>query len=396
VSADLSPHADLFILTWMRASEQLLADARQRGVFEPHAIEMSAWCAEIHEQLRLLAEQRDMPLLLMGGHGTALRVEAAKQRGSRDNDYLTTADEPTINALMDALQAKFADRFQAPLFRHRRLHGGEDAEPLPLASFAVDVPSLIDPNNAVLAVKVEFHIETDTSLFPDGEPVHGAFYGLSETVNARIPRLPYQVALKLMPLHEPPVGLLSRHEPAFPRQMWDVDILTAQINDRLAFLTLAAYAQRRYAKEESQRDREAEADGPWAGIVCRLTGWTPLSAEQWRLIDQFQSAQLSRSSRRPREQWAARVARLRVLCRLLAAEDFATWQRALTVERSIPKHPQPSHLRSLRTTVASIAGTPAKSLGQFPRGEYWRQLADADDIVETLNAFERALSAAGA
>lgn len=90
---DLVPHADLFVLNWMLDPEQALRDANARGVSEPHAIEMSAWCAELHEQLRIVAEAEQMPLLLMGGHGAALRLEAATQRGSRDNDYLTTATE---------------------------------------------------------------------------------------------------------------------------------------------------------------------------------------------------------------------------------------------------------------------------------------------------------------
>lgn len=389
--ANLAPHADLFTLSWVSDPERLLIDARQRGVFEPHAIEMSAWCAELHEQLRILAEQAGIPLLLMGGHGAALRVEPAKQRGSRDNDYLTTASEQEVAALMDKLQARFAARFPAPQFRHRPLHGGDHAEPLPLAAFAVDVPALLDPNNEVLAVKLEFHIEAEVALFPEGEQVLGPFYGLTEEVSAMLPRLPYQIALKLMTLHEPPVGLLARYEGALPRQMWDVDALAGRLTEEEEFLTLASYARRLYVKEESQRDREPETGGPWAGIDRRLAAWMPLRTGQSNSIERFQAAQLSSASRRPQEQWAARIARLRVLCRLLAAEAWPTWQRVLDAERLIPKVPEPGELKRLRAAVASVAGTPAKSLGQFPRREIWERLAEADDISAGLAAFEVAL-----
>ena len=388
---DLSAHAGLFALGWMTNPDQAVADASARGISEPHAIEMSAWCAELHEQLRLLAEEREMPLLLMGGHAAALRLEAAAQRGSRDNDYLTTASEHDIVALMDALQAKFADAFPEPLFRHRRLTGGENAEPLPLAAFVVDVPSLLDPNAVVLAVKVEFHIETDSGLFPEGESVRGAFYGLNESVTAQLPRLPYQVALKLMTLHESPVGLMPQYEPAFPRQMWDVDVLVAQMKTAAQFVTLAEYSERRYAKEEAQRDREPERGGPWAGIDRRLLSWAPPSDEQWRSIEQFQSAQMTRASRRPREQWAARVARVRLLFRLLSARDDATWRRALSVEKMIPERPPPALVKQVRARVAGVCEVPPKTLGQFPRRAYWEHLAAVDDHAAALDAFADAL-----
>jgi hypothetical protein len=391
MTTDLSTHASLFLLGWTAAPQQAIAAANERGISERFAIEMSAWCAELHEQLRQLAEERDMPLLLMGGHAAALRVEAAKQRGSRDNDYLTTASEADIVALMDALQAKFADHFPEPLFRYRRLLGGKGAELLPLAAFAVDVPALLNANNDTLAVKVEFHIESDSALFPEEESVTGAFYGLAEDVTARLPRLPYQVALKLMTLHEPPVGLLAKYEAAFPRQMWDVDVLVAQMADQEQFRTLAEYGPRRYVKEEVQRHRKPQEGGPWAGIQRRLNSWAPLTEPQWVSIEQFQSSQMTRATRRPRDQWTARVARLRLLSRLLADDDYATWNRMLAAEKRIPDRPQGAEVKQTRNRVAGVTGAPPKSLGQYPRRAFWEHLAHAKDLDAALSAFETAL-----
>jgi len=48
-------------------------------------------------------------LLLMGGNGAALRFDAVRQRGSRDNDYLTAAAPADIERLM----ARFGERFAA-------------------------------------------------------------------------------------------------------------------------------------------------------------------------------------------------------------------------------------------------------------------------------------------
>lgn len=97
----------LFKLDWVADPVIALEQARELGISDPHFIEMSAWCAEMHAHLAELAEERELPLLLMGGNAAALRLEAAHQRGSRDNDYLTVATETDIFGLMDALTARF-------------------------------------------------------------------------------------------------------------------------------------------------------------------------------------------------------------------------------------------------------------------------------------------------
>jgi len=78
VRSDLSAHADLFALGWVRDPEAAVAAANALGISEPYAIEVSAWCAELHEQLRRLADERDVPLLLMGGQGASMRLEAER------------------------------------------------------------------------------------------------------------------------------------------------------------------------------------------------------------------------------------------------------------------------------------------------------------------------------
>src|SRR5918992_4142601 len=90
-------------LDWLRDPESALTQGRERGISDPHFVEMSAWCAELHAQLAELAEELGIPLLLMGGNAAALRLEAADQRGSRDNDYLTTATEAEIRELKNTL-----------------------------------------------------------------------------------------------------------------------------------------------------------------------------------------------------------------------------------------------------------------------------------------------------
>lgn len=227
----LDKHLDLFKLDWLKDPAAALELGRARGISDPHFAEMSAWCAELHAQLADLAQERGLPLLLMGGNAAALRLEAAKQRGSRDNDYLTTATEADIHGLMDAVVARFEPYFEAPLFRYRQLHGGPNAEPLPLVAFAFEVPALLDSKvrDGRLSIKLEFHIEDDPGLFPESESVSGEFFALAERLQAVLPRLPHQVALKLMTLVEPPVGIDPAREDSLPRQIYDVDALLATL-----------------------------------------------------------------------------------------------------------------------------------------------------------------------
>jgi len=404
----LTEHLELFKLDWLKDPSAALVQGRERGISDPHFVEMSAWCAELHAQLADLADERDIPLLLMGGNAAALRLEAAKQRGSRDNDYLTTATEVDIRGLMDALADRFAPHFEEPLFRYRELHGGLDAEPLPLVAFAFHVPALLDSNahGARLSIKLEFHIEEDIGLFPDSEPVLGEFFALAQKLQARLPKLPYQVALKLMTLVEAPVGIDAGHEDSIPRQLYDVDALLATLMDGADWETLAVYSGRRYVKEEQQRHRTPSADGPWPSIGARLEAWSQADDPKQPyggLIRSFQGSQVTTASKRPLEQWRGRARRLQFAARCLATDahaaagngassspGFGRWQRALAIESRI-NEPAGPHLKAYRAALAEVTGIAARKLGQFPRVPMWEHLAQAVDVDAALDALDAAL-----
>jgi hypothetical protein len=404
----LTEHLELFKLDWLKDPAAALAQGRERGISDPHFVEMSAWCAELHAQLADLADERDIPLLLMGGNAAALRLEAAMQRGSRDNDYLTTASEVDIRGLMDALVDRFAQHFEEPLFRYRELHGGPDAEPLPLVAFAFHVPALLDSNahESRLSIKLEFHIEDDPGLFPDSERVSGEFFALAQKLHAKLPKLPYQIALKLMTLVEPPVGIDAAREDSIPRQLYDIDVLLATLEDGGDWETLAAYSRRRYVKEEQQRHRTPSADGPWPSIGVRLDAWSQADDPQQPyggLIRSFQGSQVTSATKRPPEQWRGRARRLQFAARCLATDahaavgndaasrqGFARWQRARAIESRI-NEPAGPNLKAYRAALVEITGIAARKLGQFPRVPMWEHLAQADDIDAALDALDAAL-----
>ena len=132
----VADHLDLFKLDWVKDPSILQKRAGEHGLSDHFTLEVSAWCAEIHGQLAELAELAGLDLLLMGGNGTALRMDVSAQRGSRDNDYLTTAKESELRALMRALRDRFA-ALPEPLFTSERHPPPEGAKPLPLVSYWV-------------------------------------------------------------------------------------------------------------------------------------------------------------------------------------------------------------------------------------------------------------------
>jgi hypothetical protein len=303
---------------------------------------------------------------------------------------------------MDKLVARFAPHFEEPLFRYRELPGGPDAEPLPLVAFAVDVPAQLDRNaqEGRLSIKLEFHIEDDPALFPEGESVSGQFFALREDFRAILPRLPYQLALKLMTLVAPPVGIDTPREDAVPRQLYDLDALLAQLHSQEQWDTLASYTARRYVKEERQRDREPHPDGAWPSIADRLDEWAQAEDPERRfgqLINSFQTSQVARATKRPLAQWRGRARRLQFAARCLAmgAEGFARWHRALEIESRIDE-PAGRNLRAYRTALSEVVGTPARQLGQFPRVVVWEHLAMAEEIDAALDALDEGLAAAAA
>jgi hypothetical protein len=87
----LTAHLSLFKADWIGDPDRLKALARHHKYNDLFTAELAAWCAEVHEHLHDLEDTVGVELLLMGGNAASLRFDAIQQRGSRDNDYLTTA-----------------------------------------------------------------------------------------------------------------------------------------------------------------------------------------------------------------------------------------------------------------------------------------------------------------
>jgi hypothetical protein len=90
-------HLSLFKADWIGDPDQLKGLARRHKYNDLFTAELAAWCAEVHEHLHDLEDTVGVELLRMGGNAASLRFDAVQQRGSRDNDYLTAADELSLH-----------------------------------------------------------------------------------------------------------------------------------------------------------------------------------------------------------------------------------------------------------------------------------------------------------
>ena len=75
-STHVAAHRDLFILDFVRRPEILREQGLASGITEPFVCEITAWCAELGEQLQTLSGELGIDLLLMGGNGASLRFDA--------------------------------------------------------------------------------------------------------------------------------------------------------------------------------------------------------------------------------------------------------------------------------------------------------------------------------
>lgn len=313
-----------YILDVLRDPSLMRERQKQLGI-APEQLEIAAWCHEFHLQLERLAEARGITLLLMGGQGASLRLAPAAQRSSADNDYLTILTAAEVDALVGELLELLAPYAPtADIFRGQPIAPPPGAV-LPLRSWRITAPRVISRLSRPNVVKLEFHLAED--LPPDDaldEPVFTSRTNLS----ARVPKLPFQISLKVLTLPDPPVGIDELRADAIPRQLYDLDHLFPLLGDAEVWEQTRDWVSQRHAYELRVKRQGARADGLVYGEAdTRLAEWQ--AGDHWQSANIFQSQQLFGTSRLTPVGWQARAARLRLALRYLAAGDFATWQNAL-------------------------------------------------------------------
>ncbi len=303
---------------------------RKSGI-DPIAFDQALWCHEIHMQLMETAKLLNIELVLIGGHGASMRLAAETQRASADNDYIVAISEDTAVQLVTMTINRLASSGDmstpGPL---RRLHGPPAGPHLPMVSFALSLPPIASKGSAHLTVKVEFHLEH--VLPPTDAEIEASLWTSSTPIRARLPRVPFQIAMKLMTLAAEPIGLPPARIDALPRQVYDIDGLLLLTPTADAGSTRVAVIERLRVEAESKRlTSPPMLDEVVASILERAR--TGFQGEFRSVIDRFQFSQLTGASRRTPADWSARFARLAIATQLLVIDDDAkAWQSLLEEE----------------------------------------------------------------
>jgi hypothetical protein len=368
----LEDNRGLFKADWVHDPELLARRIRAAGVADRFTAELAAWCAEVHEHLRELAGELDIDLLLMGGNGAALRFDAVRQRGSRDNDYLTAAAPTDIDRLM----IRFGERFAGlgDLMQPRRYVPKRPVRELPLATYVVPVPLRLNHgSNSNNEVKLEFHFE---AKLPAAELVTGAL-GPAATpeITAALPELPYQIGLKLMTLAAEPVGIQEATRAAsVPRQMYDLDLLLSVLTAD-GWAALHDYVRERYAYECESAAVGVSDGEPFQGIRARLERWGACldeRAEPWVTIRAAQQSGLQPGVHLRPWGWRARAYRLILAVEALRASagGWSAWQKASELAERVPL----TRAKAFRGSLADLSGTAAHDLPVELRELTWTVL----------------------
>ena len=386
----IADHLDLFKADWISDPEQLKTLTRTSKYNDLFTAEIAAWCAEVHEHLRDLEAQVGVELILMGGNAASLRFDATKQRGSRDNDYLTVASHEDIQRLMDA----FADRFAAlhPLFLPSAYEPTRPYE-LNMMTYVIPVALRLDHGHATNnTVKVEFHFETD---LPPAETLTGNVGPTQRPMLARVPELPYQFVLKLMTLASAPVGIdEDRRVDAVPRQLYDLDLLLAAFVDETQWQTMVSYSKTRYARECAHWKVQVAPGEPSASVQQRLARWadcTDPSSERWRTIRAVQQSQMRSAVHRERWGWRARCLRLATAAQCIELEDgWSIWQQALATAAIVPA----TKARRFKNALGELSATDPKSLPLELHDFVWDALNGGEAPIEERIATAQAILSA--
>lgn len=331
-------HLNLFYTDFPANPESAVERGAEIGINNRTVCEFSAWCWELDEQVQRLAEQRDVKMLLMGGTAAQLRVDLREQRGSRDDDYLTAASKETIAALMQAL----ADRFTAveePYFRPELKIPGDRAQELPMVTYEVPVPALLGHTDAdgvaKHVLKLEFHL---VETLPPSESLTASVFAIERDVESEVPILPHQIALKLITLTAPPIGIPDFRQDDIPKQLNDLDLMLARLSGQAEWTRLGEAVEDDVAREAAAINIESPASSEiWSGIEARLDRWANVSTERelQQLVNDAQGL-FPRGMRLGHLLWRARVRRIAYACRCARnADGAAAWSYARAEEERL-------------------------------------------------------------
>lgn len=374
-----------------------LGAARATSRMQPREAVEAAWCFELHANLsRLWPNERD--LIVMGGHATFLRVAAlGAQRGSRDIDFIVRLSTEEIEGLVRKAASSMKQAAAAAgmstdgLFEPEVYTPTAATLPLDMDTFVMRAPSpiVLGKGPKDVQVKAEFH-RVPPGAWPESDVVKGAPYGLAGTSTVRIPRLPWQIALKLATLRTPPIGIPDAREDRLPHQIHDLDFLFAEAarHPKLDYLGPAeshdTYERAVHGMAGSTPDQWRDTQSRLSALAERIT--TRDLPEPYGSFERSQPGRARRLGEGPA--WRARIRRVQVAVGALGAGSFSDEWPRLCAAAALVEGPQGKAI--YRKALASRG-----MQRMAPLHAYWEVMAGSDRaerevVLAAVNAAHQA------
>ena len=329
---NLAEHLHLFKTDFPSNPESAVIGGEKIGLRNRMMCEVSAWCWELDEQVRMIASELGLRVALMGGTAAQLRLELVEQRGSADDDYLTDATLDQVERLMAALAERFIG-FEEPYFRPEKKVPRHPSPGLELLTYEVVVPSLLGHTNtagiAKHIVKLEFHL---TKAMPPTEAVTGEVFALARPVTSTLPTLPHQIALKLAALAVEPIGIPARREHDIPKQIYDIDRLLQHLTGETDWTHLGNAIDATLIAEAAKVGLVDDSARIVDGVKARLDQWA-LVTDDKRLkeLTRNAAALTGQASRVGPIAWRGRARRIQYALHCAYETDGAVlWAKAST------------------------------------------------------------------
>jgi hypothetical protein len=380
-------HLDLFLTPFVSDPDAAFARAAAVGIKNKGAVEVAAWCFELAARVEDLARGHGLRLALMGGTACQLRLRAEVQRGSKDDDFLTTASREDIARLMDALRAHFAPVSENGIYFSPDPYSPKrSAKVLDMQRYDLRVPSAIGhaTQGGVNGqhISLEFHF---VEALPPTENMDGRLFPFDSSLSLEIPKIAYQSALKLMTLADPPVGIPDDRQDDIPKHLNDLDQL-------LVHFASADWASLRDAVDKTAaQEPQIAGHDVLAEVDKRLATWADLGGTDpaaRRRAGWIRDQQAMMADRLTITEWSARAHRLRWALRCASIVDGqGYWDRACATASEVAALAGAHSLGAREIIVARWrerrgGGRLPDAAGYKAEIVWWHYLGDIVDLGE--------------
>jgi len=319
------------------AKDTILKRSKQHGFSNPIAVEMFLWDIELAAQLQRI----DTRLILKGGAAAQLFLPLEKQRGSVDIDMTVSASVTEAEVADSVGKVEKA----IPSLHFKRYAPEAPKQKLPLVTYFIDVPSTFQPiGRGNLEIKADILLENAGLLTVE---IRNAETFALQVRRIRIPTLGSSIGDKLLTLAKGSIGMTREED--YPKQMYDVDLLSLGISARV-FTDIADAVTKLTPLEASYRSLQTKPSEALRDVQSLTSSYATIdtsiaSRDNKKNVSDFQQFLVNQNQRLALFGWASRALRIRFLADLVG----------MTLSRTI---------------VASEAA---------------KRLARADDLARSLN-----------